>query len=212
MFFWYIQTKYFEEMYIGRIITKNKNINTLDFVDVTDNFGSIDNFVPTLVIGKKNAENFFGKHNIKVLDKHINDNVIWTFDKTERRNEYENELLKFNSNLIKNINKKIKYEFFNFFIEPCSRVKKLLRFVKSNTDKYIYINNEHVYMYFNDKIYGFSLTDIEYMGVSKNKVLTLLKSNEHNHIVYNKDFLSQKMRNIIKDNNILVPYFYFLTK
>ena len=53
-------------MYIGRIITKNKNINTLDFVDVTDNFGSIDNFVPTLVIGKKNAENFFGKHNIKV--------------------------------------------------------------------------------------------------------------------------------------------------
>ena len=199
-------------MYIGRIITKNKNINTLDFVDVTDNFGSIDNFVPTLVIGKKNAENFFGKHNIKVLDKHINDNVIWTFDKTERRNEYENELLKFNSNLIKNINKKIKYEFFNFFIEPCSRVKKLLRFVKSSSDKYIYINNEHVYMYFNDKIYGFSLTDIEYMGVSKNKVLTLLKSNEHNHIVYNKDFLSQKMRNIIKDSNILVPYFYFLTK
>lgn len=199
-------------MYIGRIITKNKNINTLDFVDVTDNFGSIDNFVPTLVIGKKNAENFFGKHNIKVLDKHINDNIIWTFDKTERRNEYENELLKFNSNLIKNINKNIKYEFFNFFIEPCSRVKKLLRFVKGNSDKYIYINNEHVYMYFNDKIYGFSLTDIEYMGVSKNKVLTLLKSNEHNHIVYNKDFLSQKMRNIIKDSNILVPYFYFLTK
>lgn len=199
-------------MYIGRIITKNKNINTLDFVDVTDNFGSIDNFVPTLVIGKKNAENFFGKHNIKVLDKHINDNIIWTFDKTERRNEYENELLKFNSNLIKNINKKIKYEFFNFFIEPYSRVKKLLRFVKSNSDKYIYINNEHVYMYFNDKIHGFSLTDIEYIGVSKNKVLTLLKSNEHNHIVYNKDFLSQKMRNIIKDNNILVPYFYFLTK
>lgn len=199
-------------MYIGRIITKNKNINTLDFVDVTDNFGSIDNFVPTLVIGKKNAEDFFGKHNIKVLDKHINDNVIWTFDKTERRNEYENELLKFNSNLIKNINKKIKYEFFNFFIEPHSRVKKLLRFVKSNNDKYIYINNKHVYMYFNDKIHGFSLTDIEYMGVSKNKVLTLLKSNEHNHIVYNKDFLSQKMRNLIKDNNILVPYFYFLTK
>ena len=74
-------------MYIGRIITKNKNINTLDFVDVTKNVGSIDNFTPTLIIGKKKAEEIYGKENIKVLDKKITNNVSWTFDKVERRNE-----------------------------------------------------------------------------------------------------------------------------
>jgi hypothetical protein len=48
-------------MNIGRIITKNKNIDTLDFVDVTSDISSIDNFVPTLIIGKKQAEEIYGK-------------------------------------------------------------------------------------------------------------------------------------------------------
>ena len=58
-------------MNIGRIITKNKNIDTLDFVDVTEHIGNIDNFIPTLIVGKKNAEEIYGKDNVKVLDKKI---------------------------------------------------------------------------------------------------------------------------------------------
>jgi hypothetical protein len=69
-------------MNIGRIISNKENIDTLDFVDVTENIGSIDNFIPTLIIGKKKAEEIYGKDNIKVLDKKISQNVSWTFDKT----------------------------------------------------------------------------------------------------------------------------------
>lgn len=199
-------------MNIGRIITKNKNIDTLDFVDVTENIGSIDNFIPTLIIGKKKAEEIYGKDNIKVLDKKISQNVTWTFDKTERRNEYERDLKQFNDSLIKIVRKNVKYEFFNIYIEPISRIKKLISFIKSSKIKYIYIFNDIIYMYYNNIVYGISLNDIEYLGISKNKILKLLKTNTSNIMIENSDFLSKKMKSLIKEDKILIPYFYFLTK
>ena len=199
-------------MYIGRIISNKENIDTLDFVDVTKNIGSIDNFIPTLIIGKKKAEEIYGKENIKVLDKKITNNVTWTFDKVERRNEYERDLKMFNDSLIKTIKKNIKYEFFNIYIEPISRIKKLISFIKSPKIKYIYIFNDHIYMYYNNIVYGISLSDIQYLGINKNRILRLLNSNSSNIIVENHDFLSKKMRQIIKEDKILIPYLYFLSK
>lgn len=199
-------------MYIGRIISNKENIDTLDFVDVTKNIGSIDNFIPTLIIGKKKAEEIYGKENIKVLDKKITDNVSWTFDKVERRNEYERDLKAFNDSLIKTIKKNIKYEFFNIYIEPISRIKKLISFIKSPKIKYIYIFNDHIYMYYKNIVYGISLSDIQYLGINKNRILRLLNSNSSNIIVENNDFLTKKMRQIIKEDKILIPYLYFLSK
>ena len=199
-------------MYIGRIISNKENIDTLDFVDVTKNIGSIDNFIPTLIIGKNKAEEIYGKENIKVLDKKITNNVSWTFDKVERRNEYERDLKAFNDSLIKTIKKNIKYEFFNIYIEPISRIKKLISFIISPKIKYIYIFNDHIYMYYKNIVYGISLSDIQYLGINKNRILRLLNSNSSNIIVENHDFLSKKMRQIIKEDKILIPYFYFLSK
>ena len=199
-------------MNIGRIISNKENIDTLDFVDVTKNIGSIDNFIPTLIIGKKKAEEIYGKENIKVLDKKITNNVSWTFDKVDRRNEYERDLKVFNDSLIKTIKKKVKYEFFNIYIEPISRIKKLISFIKSPKIKYIYIFNDHIYMYYNNIVYGISLSDIEYLGINKQRILKLFRSNNNNIIIENNDFLSKKMKQTIKDDKILVPYFYFLTK
>lgn len=199
-------------MSLGRIISKNQNIDTLDFVDVTDNYGSIDNFVPTLIIGKKKAEEIFGKDKVKVLNKRITPNISWTFDKTERRNEFEHDLEEFNSSLIKTVLKNVRYEFFNIYIEPLSRIKKLISFIKSPKIKYIYIFNNHIYMYYKNIVHGISLNDIEYIGINKKRILHMLKDNVSNIIIKDNNFLSKKMKQIIKDDKILVPYLYFLTK
>lgn len=199
-------------MNIARIITKFENIDTFDFVDVTNDFSSIDDCVTTLVIGKKNAEDFFGKDKIKVLDRNITPNISWTYDKTERRSEFERDLKKFNDNLIKTVTKNIKYEYFNIFTEPISRIKKLINFIKNNKlEKYIYITDNHIYIYYRFNVFGISLNDISYLGINIDKVLNIIKSNKHNYIIYNIDFLSQKMKQIVKNNKILVPYFYFLS-
>jgi hypothetical protein len=67
-------------------------------------------------------------------------------------------------------------------------------------------------MYYNNIVYGISLNDIEYLGISKNKILKLLKTNTSNIMIENSDFLSKKMKSLIKEDKILIPYFYFLTK
>jgi hypothetical protein len=67
-------------------------------------------------------------------------------------------------------------------------------------------------MYYNNTVYGISLSDIQYLGINKNRILRLLNSNSSNIIVENHDFLSKKMRQIIKEDKILIPYLYFLSK
>jgi hypothetical protein len=67
-------------------------------------------------------------------------------------------------------------------------------------------------MYYNNIVYGISLSDIQYLGINKNRILRLLNSNSSNIIVENHDFLSKKMRQIIKEDKILIPYLYFLSK
>ena len=79
---------------IARIISKNKNIETIECVDITDDYTSIDYDIPTLIVGKKFAEEIFGKDKIKIIDKRIEKNVFWCFGKFERRDEYEKSLSK----------------------------------------------------------------------------------------------------------------------
>lgn len=80
-------------MFIGRIITKSKNVDTIDFVDITSDKSSVNGkdgcSIPTLVIGKKNIIDIVGEDNVHYLDKKVANNLYWTFAKTEQRNEYE---------------------------------------------------------------------------------------------------------------------------
>ena len=195
---------------IGRIVTNSKTVDTLDYVEVTNNKCGLDFSVPTLIIGKKNAVELFGEDNIKVLDRKIKDNVYWTYGKTEKRNIYEEDLRKFNQNLIKNLSKRVKYTFFNVLSEPLSRIKRYIKFMRSDEEKIVYITDNHVYIFYNNNVFGLSLDDIEYAGIKKEKVIKQIQENPHNIVIDNTKFLSKKMKNYIKDDKILVPYLYFI--
>lgn len=195
---------------IGRIITNSKLVDTLDYVEVTNSKCGLDFSVPTLIIGKKNAIDLFGEENIKVLDRKIKENVYWTYGKTEKRNIYEEDLRKFNQNLIKSLSKRVKYTFFNVLSEPLHRIKAFISFMRSNMDKIIYITENHVYIFYNGAVFGVSLDDIEYIGVKKDKVIKQIQETPHNIVIDNTKFISKKMRNYIKDDKILVPYLYFV--
>lgn len=198
-------------MYLGRIITKSKNVDTIEFVDInSDKSLTKDCTIPTLVIGKKNAQELVGKENIHFLDKKISDNLYWTFAKTEQRNEYENDLREFNNMLLNKLVNSVQYKYLNIFTEQISTVKKFIKFIYGRINKVVYVSNNMIYIYCRDTVYGVSLVDLAYIGINRDKVFNKLKKNPYNTIITNDYFLTKNIKKYINGSKILVPYIFFL--
>ena len=143
------------------------------------------------------------------MEKQINEKVFWTFDKTERRNDYEKDINAFYYFIIKDLIKNVKYSFINVITARYSLIKRFLNFVKGDKTKYIYIDNSRfVFIYCDGVVCGISLDDLRYMDINVNKCLNILKSNSNNHIVENDSFLSIKLKRIIGDDKMIIPYLY----
>ena len=200
-------------MYIGRIVTKSNNVETLDFVEITQNIDTTAQDLPTLIIGKKIAEKIYGKENIHVLDKHITGNIYWTFAKLERRNDFERDLADFNKYLMKKMLSNVIYEYVDVFNVTYSKMKNLLNKIDTTKTGVFYVTEKHVYMLLDNVVYGIALNDLDYIGISSEKVVNRIKKyNKSNKIITNNYFISKNMRKYMDNNKIIVPYIYFLMK
>ena len=96
---------------LGYIVTDRKINNVKDFVEVVNDISLTDSTKPVLLVGlenaKKNIENF------SILNKKVNDNLFWTFKKTEKRVDFENDINYFYNYIIYNITRNIKYYYIN---------------------------------------------------------------------------------------------------
>ena len=201
-------------MFIGRIITKSKNVDTIDFVDITSDKSSINGkdgcSIPTLVIGKKNIIDIVGEDNVHYLDKKVANNLYWTFAKTEQRNEYERDLESFNKLLLDKLLHGVEYRYVNIFQRSLSDLKKFITFMRSPLDKAIYVSRDMMYIYCKKVVYGVSLTDLNYVGITTEKVLKKIYKQRHNRVIYNDYFLKKSLRKQLNMSKILVPYLFFL--
>ena len=201
-------------MFIGRIITKSKNVDTIDFVDITSDKSSVNGkdgcSIPTLVIGKKNIIDLVGEDNVHYLDKKVANNLYWTFAKTEQRNEYERDLESFNKLLLDKLLHGVEYRYVNIFQRSLSDLKKFITFMRSPLDKAIYISRDMMYIYCKKVVYGVSLTDLNYVGITTEKVLKKIYKQRHNRVIYNDYFLKKSLRKQLNMSKILVPYLFFL--
>lgn len=201
-------------MFIGRIITKSKNVDTIDFVDITSDKSSVNGkdgcSIPTLVIGKKNIIDLVGEDNVHYLDKKVANNLYWTFAKTEQRNEYERDLESFNKLLLNKLLHGVEYRYVNIFQRSLSDLKKFITFMRSPLDKAIYVSRDIMYIYCKKVVYGVSFTDLNYVGITTEKVLKKIYKQRHNRVIYNDYFLKKSLRKQLNMSKILVPYLFFL--
>lgn len=202
-------------MFLGQVITKNKAIETIDFINVISDTAASDNpSIYTLVIGKQLAEGLYGKENVHILDKKINDTTWWTYAKNEKHKEYDEGINKFNSEIIKVLKDNIKYEFLNVLTEDLSKTKAFITYMKGAYRKVIYCSYDHLYIYrkSNNTVYGISLSDMKYIGIDIDKTIDKIKSNPYNTVITDNDFLSSKTREYLGNDEKLIPYLYFLSK
>lgn len=192
--------------YIGNIVT-DKKVNFDSLINKCKSYNDIDTSVPTLIIGWNNVKSIFP--NASILDKEINPNIFWTFGRTERRVDYERDINSFYLYCIKNISLHIKYNFFNVTTTTYSKCKRLINFINSGTLKTIYIHDDcFIFILFGNNVIGISLNDIDYLNIKKEKILNIINKNSNNHVIDNDNFLSIRMRRIIGENKIIIPYLY----
>lgn len=191
---------------LGYIVSDTKIKNLKGFVEQVNDVSLADLTKPTLFVGIENA-----KKNIKnfsILDKKYGDNIYWTFKKTEKRVEFEDDIEKFYNNIIYNISCNIKYYYINIYNLRYNKIKKLYNILFSDKGKYIYISNEMIYLLYKENIIlGISLNLLEYIKIKKEKILNKLYSNKNNIICTDVSKCVKAIRNEIGNNKYVVPYF-----
>lgn len=199
-------------MFSGRVITKSKTLPVSKFIEITQE-AVIDENIPTLIIGKKSAERICGKENIRVLDKKIGENLYWTYSKNERRVDFERDVSEFDSKVINSLGKGIEYVYFNIFTEPFSKSAKFIDYLyNGKRKKYFYRYRNHLYIYIegDNRVFGLSLEDVDYIGKDKEAVVSKIRANNKNIWFENLDFLDEKLSRWFSERRIMVPYIYFL--
>lgn len=190
---------------LGYIVTDKKINNVKDFVGVVNDISLTDPTKPVLLVGlenaKKNIENF------SILKKKVNDNLFWTFRKTEKRVDFENDINYFYNYIINNITKNIKYYYINILNLKYNKIKKLYNILFSNERKYIYISNNMLYILYNGSVLGISISILEYIKIDTKKFFRKLYSNKNNIICTNASDCVKSIKAEIGNKKYVVPYF-----
>lgn len=192
---------------LGYIVSKRLIKNVLDFVGVVDEISKVeDPTKPILIIGIEEARKI--TENFNILNKKINNNIFWTFGKTERRVDYEKDLDIFYDYVLNNSINDIKYYYVDILNIKLNKIKKILNIINSIEKKYIYINNDMIYLYNNNKyILGISIKILKYIKINIKNIYKILYRNKSNIIYTNDSFLTTKMKKIINNKKYVIPYF-----
>lgn len=195
-------------MYFGRLITGGKKVKTPWFIKTEETFTE-DNSMPTAILGKKFAEETFGKENVHLLDRDIQENVTWVYGKTENRSKHTEELDNFFNACFSDKASSVGYHFINIFTEKYSYFKKLLRYIDSPKKKSVYVTDRHVYVYGGKDVAGVSLHDFRYAGISPKKLVARIKENDANNVFNDDSFLTSGDRKYLNGRKMLVPVLHF---
>ena len=190
---------------LGYIITDRKMNDIEGFVEQVKDYSDADSTKPILIVGWNNAKLHRGYRNI--LERELAPGVFWTFKKSESRSEFEQDLKRFYKYIYDNILMDVRYYYVNILDLKYSKLKKLYSIFNSKERKNIYISNSILYTMYNGIILGVSLEVLEYCGVKRDKVMSLLSSNPGNRIYDDSARWIIKLGKYLGNKKYAVPYF-----
>ena len=199
---------------LANIVTRGKKEDFSDIYNVVSSCDKINADLPTLYIGLNSAKKCID--NFSILQKHYKEqNCWWTFSKTERRNDYLNDIQKFQEDVILNALETVKYEYVDFIRYRRKRIINFIKYMYSNSDKICFLTRGSNFVFIYDvklkTVLGLSLTLCEYVGLDKHKIINKIKSNNFNRFINNTVFLNSDVKRIIGNSThyILPLYCYF---
>lgn len=195
---------------IGNIVTRNKKGVFADIFNVVETFDEAIEGIPTLIIGLEDARKCIKGFNI--LEKQY-DNVWWTFKKTERRYEYEEDIINFYNYAIIHEMEKVRYVYVDLVTYTLTNIKKMIRFLGDRAmKKYVFLTKNSNFMFVYSKqyntVFGISLELCEYIGIPKQKIYKLFRNQEY---IHGTNFMGNEIRGVIGSNtHYILPLYTYL--
>jgi hypothetical protein len=192
-------------MHIGNIVSssviKEENFFLFDEIE------SIDNSLPTLIVGWDKTKQIFG-NKISILNKKISDNLFWTFLPKERRVDYDDDLSKFKKLCINTFGDELSYVYIDPIHDKSKKIKKILKKIYSLDESISYITDKNMLYILGDNIiFGVDLNISEFIGVENDKIISRIHNLPSSVLIDNEIFNKCKEFIIKLDNDYkLVPY------
>lgn len=191
---------------IANIVSKN-SINVSQDFNVVDSMDNIIHGLPTLIVGVDLTESLYPDFDI--LDRCIEENMYWTFKKTEKRDNFNQDLDWFITKVYTDLIKKVNYVYIDMIQYKKQTLIKIVRKIYSLKNIVTFIHNDMVYLYGDNIIFGLDLKLYKYMGMNAIKLKDKIK-------LISTDFLSDseiliEYKNIVDTLNgkiRIIPYLY----
>ena len=195
---------------IANILTARK-FELCEFYNLVSRKEDLIENIPTLVIGWEFTKTLYPEANI--ISWEINKDTYWTFGNRERRQRYEESLVKFRELALNRLLKKIKYKFVSQI--DCDDINfNALDFLLDNCSGFkLYINNDMIYVAgkntpdISPYVYGFSMREYNYVGLDVKQLFKKIY-NSNIEIIKSTDNIPWEIKNIIKNRNYIIPCLY----
>lgn len=198
---------------VANIITKSNKIDFEFKYNKCKSMEDIDIKLPTLIIGFENAKKYI--ENFDILKKsYPEQNIWWTFLKTEKRVDYDKDIKYFNDVIIKKIIENIKYQLCDIATMNKDDKMNLWNFLLSDRNKLIYNDfNKFLFIYDNEKntVFGLSLTTCRFCGVDTKNLCDKIFKNPFNKEIIDFNTIPTIVKKNVQNNihNLLALCEYF---
>lgn len=190
--------------YLGYIYSNKKETGVKSYIKVISDMSEYVEGMPLLVVGIANAKARPEKFNI--LDKHLSKNVFWTFSKFENKSEHDEDIKRFNKDVIRLTSENVRYYYVNIFRVSYTQVKKIYSMLFSSSRRYIYISNGMLYFPQGNNVFGISLKIMEYCGMDHSSRVERLKNDRGCTVLDEDSKFSFMLNGEVGNNRHLVAY------
>lgn len=194
-------------MIIGNILTTDE-ISFKEFKTI-NNLNEKDNNLPTLIVGWELTKDIVDGDKVSILRKKIDDTLYWTFNEKERKVDYEIDILNFKEICLNQIEEQINYIYIDVLHDSKRKIKKILKKIMSlNYVVSYYNNNNMLYIFSENLVFGVDLNICEFIGLSKDKIID--KVNTLSDVTLQQNEIFNKCKDLIKNNREkIIPYIYY---
>ena len=193
---------------IGNIILSGSGNKYPKIFNIGKTLADIDASIPTLIIGLQESKVLLGKR-FSIIERRPKDKLWWTYKKTERNYEYEEDYEEFYRHCLQMKLGKIQYRYIDFTRYRYTRLKSLVNYMRNRKPKTCFITRDRnfvfIYVPSDSVVLGLSLNLLEYCGITKDKAIRKLKANKSNTFIKDTSFIDGTMREVIGNDTHYIP-------